>query len=205
MSTPCSIWWNSKPLMPPHTRRSWNGVACQSSATVMDAGAVEPLLHALADAVDFLQFEAQQNLRQVVLRDDDQPVRLLQVGPDLAEKHVGRDADRAGEAFADLLAQRPLELERQGAGDRHLPLIAHQAAGHLVDRHHLLDRHAGVDRRQHALVIFGVEPVPRLHRDHGGADLLRLVQQRAGRDAEALGFVAGGDRARPTWSASARR
>ena len=122
-----------------------------------------------------LQFEAQQNLRQVVLGDDDEAVGLLQIGADLAEKDVRRDADRTGEAFADLLAQRPLELQRQGAGDRHLPLVAHQAAGHLVDRHHLLDRHAGVDRRQHALVILGVEPVPGLHRDHGGANLFRLV------------------------------
>jgi hypothetical protein len=29
----------------------------------------------------------------------------LHVGRELAEKHIGRDADRAGEAFADLLAQ----------------------------------------------------------------------------------------------------
>jgi hypothetical protein len=160
-----------------------------------DAGAVEPLLHAFADAVDLLQFEAQQNLRQVVFGDNDQPVGLLQVGTDFAEKDIRRDADRTGQAFADLLAQRPLELQRQGAGDRHLPLIAHQPAGDLVDRHHLLDRHAGVDRRQHPLVILGVEPVPRLHRDHSGTNLLRLVHERAGRDAEALGLVAGGDRA----------
>jgi hypothetical protein len=91
--------------MPPHTRRSWNGDACQSSATVWMPGAIEPLRHALADAVDVLQVEAQQNFRQVLLGDDDQPVRLLQIGADLAEKHVGRDADRAGEAFADLVAQ----------------------------------------------------------------------------------------------------
>jgi len=59
----------------------------------------------------------------------------------------------------------------------------------------LLDRHAGVDRRQHALVVLGVEAVPGLHRDHGGANPFRLAQERAGRDAEALGFVAGSDRA----------
>jgi hypothetical protein len=29
-----SIWWKSTPLMPPHTRRNWNGVAFQSCATV---------------------------------------------------------------------------------------------------------------------------------------------------------------------------
>jgi hypothetical protein len=114
--------------------------------------------------------------------------------PTFTEKHIGRDADRAGEAFADLLAQRPLELERQGAGDRHLPLIARQAARHLVNRHHLLDRHAGVDGGQHALVVLGVESVPRLHRDHGRANLLRLAHERAGGDTEALGLVAGSDR-----------
>jgi hypothetical protein len=53
-----------------------------------------------ADAVDVLQFETEQNVRQVVVGDDNEPVRFLQIGPDLAEKHVGRDADRAGEAFA---------------------------------------------------------------------------------------------------------
>jgi hypothetical protein len=72
--------------------------------------AVQALLHALADAVDVLQFEVEQNAGQVVMRHDNEAVRLLQVGPDLAEKDVGRDADRAGKAFADLLAQRPFYL-----------------------------------------------------------------------------------------------
>jgi hypothetical protein len=89
---------------------------------------------------------------------------------------LGADADRAGEALADLLAQGPLKLHRQSAGDRHLPVIAHEPAGDLVDRHHFLDRHTGVDRRQHALVVLGVELMPGLHRDHGGANPFRLVQ-----------------------------
>jgi hypothetical protein len=37
--------------------------------------------------------------------------------------------------------------------------------------------------------------VPGLYRDHGGANPLRLAHERAGGDAEALGLVAGGDRA----------
>ena len=49
--------------------------------------------------------------------DDDEPVRLLQIGADLAEKHIGRDADRAGEALADLLAQGAFDLQRQLARD----------------------------------------------------------------------------------------
>jgi hypothetical protein len=44
-----------------------------------------------------------QNIGQVIFGDDDQAVRFLQVGPDLAEEYIGRDADRAGEAFADLV------------------------------------------------------------------------------------------------------
>ena len=36
-----------------------------------DAGAVEPLLHARADAVDLLQFEAEQDVGQVAGCDDD--------------------------------------------------------------------------------------------------------------------------------------
>jgi hypothetical protein len=90
--------------MPPHTRRSWNGGRVAQLLDVDDAGAMQPPLHARADAVDVLQVEAEQDIGQVVLGDHDEPVRLLQVGSDLAEKHVRRDADRAGEAFADLLA-----------------------------------------------------------------------------------------------------
>jgi hypothetical protein len=48
--------------------------------------------------------EAEQDSGQVLLGDDDEPVGLLQVGPDLAEKRIGRDADRAGEALPYLLA-----------------------------------------------------------------------------------------------------
>ena len=127
---------------------------------------MQPLFHALADAVDLLQFEAEQNVGKIVMGDDDKPVRLLQIGADLAEKHVGRDADRAGEAFADLLAQGALDLQRQFARDRDLALGSHQSAGHLVDRHDLLDRQAGVDRLQNALVILAIEPVIGLHRDY---------------------------------------
>jgi hypothetical protein len=82
-------------------------------------------MDARADAVDLLQFEAEQNLGQVILGDDDESVRLLQVGAHLAEKNIGRDADRAGEALADLLAQGALDLQRELARDRDLALGAH--------------------------------------------------------------------------------
>jgi hypothetical protein len=137
--------------------------------------------------------EAEQNLRQVVLGDNHQPVGFLQVGTDLAEKHVGRNADRAGEAFADLLAQSAFDLERELARNRHLALGAHQAAGHLIDRQNLLDRQAGIDRLQNAVVIVGIDLVPRLHRDDVPAKSPRIAHERAGLDAEGLGFVAGGD------------
>jgi hypothetical protein len=154
---------------------------------------VQALLHALADAVDLLQFEAEQNLRQIVMRDDDQPVRLLQIGADLAEKDAGRDADRARKAFADLLVQRALDLQRQFARGRDLALGSHQPAGHFVDRHDLLDRQAGVDGFQNALVIVGVEPMIGLHRDDVRAQPPRLAHDRPGLDPESLGGVAGGD------------
>ena len=59
----------------------------------------------------------------------------------------------------------------------------------------LLDRQAGVDGRQDAVVIIGVETVIGLHRDDIGAQAPRLFDQRAGLDAESLGGIAGGDRA----------
>jgi len=77
--------------------------------------------------------KAEQDAGEVSLGDDDKPVRLLQIGPDLAEKHVRRDADRAGKAFAHLLPQRLFHLHGQLPRRRHLPLGAHQFAGHLVD------------------------------------------------------------------------
>ena len=89
-----------------------------------DAGAVQPLRHAGADAVAVLQFETEQNPRQVIFGDDDQPVRFLQVGTDLAEKHVQRDADGGGEALADLVELGALYLERDRAGRRRLDTTA---------------------------------------------------------------------------------
>jgi hypothetical protein len=71
---------------------------------------VQPLLHARADAVDLLQLQPEQHLRQVGFGDENEAVRLLHIGRDLAEEHIGRDADRAGEAFADLRAQSAFEL-----------------------------------------------------------------------------------------------
>jgi hypothetical protein len=130
------------------------------------------------------------------MRNHDKPVRLLQIGADLAEKDVGRDADRTGEVFADLLAQRALDLLGQFERNRHLPLGAHQPAGHFVDRAYFLDRQAGVDRFQNAFVVFAVEPVIGLHRDHVRAQAPRLANQGAGLDAERLGGVAGGNRDR---------
>jgi hypothetical protein len=81
------------------------------------------------------------------------PSGFLQIGTDLAEKDVRRDADRAGEALADLVAQRAFVLERKLARDRHLALGAHQATRHLVDRADFLDRQAGVDGLEDALMI----------------------------------------------------
>jgi hypothetical protein len=134
-----------------------------------NAGAAQPLLHAPADAVDVLELKPEQNAKQVFLGYNHQAVGLLQIGTDLAEKDVRCDADRAGKALADLLAQGPLDLERQYARGLDLALGSHQPAGHLVDRHDLLDRQAGVDGFENALVILGVEPVIGLHRDDGRA------------------------------------
>jgi hypothetical protein len=72
---------------------------------------VKPLLHARADAVDLLQLEAERNVGQLVIGDDDKAIRLLQIGTDLAEKDVRREADRAGEAVSDLLPQGALDLQ----------------------------------------------------------------------------------------------
>jgi hypothetical protein len=71
-----------------------------------DAGAVQPLLHARADAVDLLQLEAKQKLRQVGRGDDDEAVRLLHVGTDFGQKHIrlARDGRR--------YARRPSDDDR---------------------------------------------------------------------------------------------
>jgi hypothetical protein len=76
---------------------------------------VKPLLHARADAVDLRQFEAEQDVGKVVPGDDDEAVRLLQIGTDLAEKDVRREADRAGKALADLIAHSAFDFLREVA------------------------------------------------------------------------------------------
>jgi hypothetical protein len=73
-------------------------------------------------------------------------------------------------------------------------LVAHQAAGHFVDRQDFLDPQAGVDRLQDPLVILAVEPVIGLNRDDGGAQPTGISHQGAGLDAESRGRVARGDR-----------
>jgi hypothetical protein len=122
------------------------------------------------------------------------PSGFLQIGTDLAKKHIGRDADRAGEAFAELVAQSAFDFERKLPRDRHLPLGAHETAGHFIDRANLLDRHAGVNHLQDALVIIGVDAMIGLDRDDVRAQLPRIAHQGAGLDPETLGGVAGGDR-----------
>src|SRR5665213_3084209 len=156
-----------------------------------DSGAVEPLFHARADPVYVLQFEAKQDVRQLVVRDDDQPIRLLQVGADLAEEHVRRETDGTGHALTDLLTKRALDLERQCTRRRNLPFGPHEAARHLVDRQNLVDRQTGIDSLQNAVMIISVEPVIGLHRDHIGTNPTRLPKQGAGSNAAALGRIAG--------------
>jgi hypothetical protein len=89
-----------------------------------------------------------------------------------------------GEAFADLLAQDPFDLERELARGRHLPFGAHEPAGHLIDRHDLVDRQAGIDGLQNPVVIIGIEPVIGLHRNDRGAKPPRLAHESASLDAE---------------------
>ena len=116
--------------------------------------------------------------------------------PTLPRNTLGaRPIEQVRQHSPTCVAQGAFDLRRQLARDRHLPFGAHQAAGHLVDRQNLLDRQAGIDRLQDTLMVIGVEPVPGLHRDHVGANPPRVPHQGAGLDAEALGRVAGGDRA----------
>jgi hypothetical protein len=54
------------------------------------------------------------------------PSGFCRSDPDLAEKHVRRDADRAGEAFAYLFAQGAFHLHGQLPRNRHLPFGTHK-------------------------------------------------------------------------------
>jgi hypothetical protein len=55
-----------------------------------------------------------ENLRQVLLGDDNQPVGFLQVGTDLAEKYVRGDAHRTGEATACIRRRRVIARLESG-------------------------------------------------------------------------------------------
>jgi len=77
-----------------------------------DAGAIEPFFHACADAVDLLQFEAKQDVRQVVFGDDDKPVGFLEVGTDCFGAY--RRPSHAREACACLGAKRAPHTRADG-------------------------------------------------------------------------------------------
>src|SRR5712671_2064434 len=104
----------------PHPAQlEWGGLPKLSDGE--NSGAVEPLLHARADAVDLLQFESEQNIGQVAGRDDDQPVRLLKIGTDLAEKHIQN-------SVVIVRIKPVIGLHRNDRGAKP-PRLAHEGAG----------------------------------------------------------------------------
>ena len=73
-----------------------------------------------------------QDVRQIVLGDNDQSIRLLHVATDLAEEQAGTKPYRTGHTVTNLLQHGPLDFMSQFPRHRNFALFSHQAARHFV-------------------------------------------------------------------------
>ena len=150
-------------------------------ADVVDAVARQPPLHLGADARR-CRAAAARRARAAGRRrlEHDQPVGLLHVGRELGEQPVGRDADRTGQAFADVGADAGLDPVRERDRRVAVVLVVEQAAGDLVDRADLGDRDVPPDLRDDRVVELDIALVPRGRDDQVAAQALRFPDRRAG-------------------------
>ena len=158
-----------------------------------DAGLIQAMLHAGADAVDVGQGEPMQNFGQGAWANDDEAVGLLHVAADFGEEDAGGEADGTGHARAEPLAEGLFDFVGEGLGGADFAFASHQAAGHFVDGGDFGDGQAGVDGFADAVVVLDIELMSCLNQHKVGASFFGFPDHRACFDAEGFGFIAGGD------------
>jgi hypothetical protein len=165
-------------------------------ADVEDAVLRQPALHLGADPGDLAQLEVVEAVRELIGGEHHQPVGLLQIGGELGEQPVGRDADRTGQAFADIRADARLDPLRQRHRASRAILVVEQPAGHFIDAADMGDGDVLPDLGDDRVVEFDIFLVPRRRDQDVAALALRFPDRRAGGDAVALGLDRCGDRDR---------
>ena len=158
-----------------------------------DAGEVEALLHAGADAGEVAEFEALEGARENVWGEGDEAVGLVHVGGDLGEVAVGGESDGAAEGVADFFFDAGFDLAAEFHGDHEGTLATDEAAAHLVDGVDAGDGEAAFNGFDDAVVEFDVELVAGFDELDLGTEAAGVGDDGAGFDAEGLGFVTGGD------------
>src|SRR5262249_43561315 len=147
--------------------------------------------HRWADAVQTSKRNVLETLRQVVNRQEHQPVRLFQVAGDFREQSRRRNPDGTRQPRPEIAPQLLLDASRQSFSALRLLQVAAQTNAPLVDRVHALDGCANVDALQNAVMHVDVEVRPRSDEHDARAKPPRFGNERSYFDTGAFSLVAG--------------
>ena len=161
-----------------------------------DADRVQARLHAAANAGEVAELEGVQNVRQLVMLDDDEAVGLAHFAGDFGQIFVRSGTDAHLDDRRHVAGNGSLDLSADGLDGGGLPQVVRQPGPHLVNTQDGLDVDAVLDRRDDAVVEADVFRRFGLDDGDAGAQEPRLADAGAGFHAERLGLIAGGNAAR---------
>ena len=156
---------------------------------------MQALQHFAAYAHEMIELKFQQRMRQIGLLDHDQAIRLDHVARSFREEGIWCNADRRGDALAQLLRQPVLDFERQFLGRVSRLIAAREANPHFVNGVHRRNRRHTFHHHFRALVKLNIHRWPRHHEHNLRAHAPRVGDVGQGFYAEALRLDARGNRA----------
>ena len=168
-------------------------IALPEIADGLDALRRQPPSHIAPYATNGLCWQMGDGLGQRRGGQKRQTIRLLHVRGQLGEQDIAGDADGAGHADADLVADALLDALGQRGGGHWVFLIAVEAAGDFVDRQGVGNRDAVVDGGEDTVMIGDIKFMARHDDAETGAKPLGLVNRCASLDATGFGGIAGGN------------
>jgi len=158
-----------------------------------DADGVEAGLHATVDAGELGETEAVESIWEFVGVNEDEAIGFLEFGGKFGEPGIGGDADAAGHAGGDVVADRLLELVGELGGSFGLAFFANEAESHFVDAADLVDRENRLDGFENGFVVAGVKGVVAASEDDVGAESFCFADFGSGFDSECFGLIGSGD------------
>ncbi len=158
-----------------------------------DAGGVEALFHACADAGQVAGRELAECGVEDVWRKGDEAVGLVHVRGDFGEVAVGCEADGAAEGVSGMGADGGFDVAGKLEGVQERLLATDEAAGHFVDGADGGDGDAALDGLDDAVVVVDIDIVTGLDEGDRRAESAGFRNLGAGADAACLGLVGGGD------------